>query len=309
MSAVDVRSDKLGRLVDENVEVKQLGTGFTFTEGPIWHPKEQFLLFSDMPGDMRRRWDDADGRSSRSSRAREQVQRDDATTPTCNLLVCEHVDELARPRGPGRQTRASARLALRGPGAEQPERRLRPLGRRRSTSPTRGTGACRLRHRARAACSAARASSASRPAAATPSSSSTSDEYEQPNGLCFSPGRVAALHQRHAGALIKVYDVERRRHPRQRPHVLRGRRLRRDRGGHPGRDEVRRAREHLGHGPGRRLGDQLRGRAPRRDPGPGEHRQPRPGAATDWHTLFIPSSTSLYAIKTNVGPRREPYMR
>jgi gluconolactonase len=29
----------------------------------------------------------------------------------------------------------------------------------------------------------------------------------------------------------------------------------------------------------------------------------------DWHTLFIPSSTSLYAIKTIVGPRREPYMR
>jgi gluconolactonase len=29
----------------------------------------------------------------------------------------------------------------------------------------------------------------------------------------------------------------------------------------------------------------------------------------DWHTLFIPSSTSVYAIRTTVGPRREPYMR
>ena len=28
----------------------------------------------------------------------------------------------------------------------------------------------------------------------------------------------------------------------------------------------------------------------------------------DWHTLYIPSSTSLYAINTIVGPRREPYM-
>jgi gluconolactonase len=28
----------------------------------------------------------------------------------------------------------------------------------------------------------------------------------------------------------------------------------------------------------------------------------------DWHTLYIPSSTSLYAIDTLVGPRREPYM-
>jgi len=28
----------------------------------------------------------------------------------------------------------------------------------------------------------------------------------------------------------------------------------------------------------------------------------------DWHTLFIPSSTSLYSIRTIVGPRHEPYM-
>ena len=49
--SVDVRSDKLASLVDENVEVRQLGTGFTFTEGPIWNPEGQFLLFSDMPAD------------------------------------------------------------------------------------------------------------------------------------------------------------------------------------------------------------------------------------------------------------------
>ncbi len=29
----------------------------------------------------------------------------------------------------------------------------------------------------------------------------------------------------------------------------------------------------------------------------------------DWHTLFVPASSSLYAVKTKVGPRREPYMR
>jgi gluconolactonase len=28
----------------------------------------------------------------------------------------------------------------------------------------------------------------------------------------------------------------------------------------------------------------------------------------DWHTLYIPATTSLYAIRTIVGPRREPYM-
>ena len=28
----------------------------------------------------------------------------------------------------------------------------------------------------------------------------------------------------------------------------------------------------------------------------------------DWHTLFMPSSTSLYVLRTKVGPHREPYM-
>jgi gluconolactonase len=33
-----------------------VGTGFLFTEGPVWHPAGKFLLFSDMPGDHMRRW-------------------------------------------------------------------------------------------------------------------------------------------------------------------------------------------------------------------------------------------------------------
>ena len=35
---------------------EKLGTGFLFTEGPVWHPTGKFLLFSDMPGDHMRRW-------------------------------------------------------------------------------------------------------------------------------------------------------------------------------------------------------------------------------------------------------------
>ena len=47
--SVAVHSEKLRELVDENAEVEQVATGFTFTEGPIWHP-DGYLLFSDMPG-------------------------------------------------------------------------------------------------------------------------------------------------------------------------------------------------------------------------------------------------------------------
>ncbi len=58
---VSVKSDALRELVDENAEVEQVATGFTFTEGPIWNAEEQALYFSDMPGDVRRRWSEADG--------------------------------------------------------------------------------------------------------------------------------------------------------------------------------------------------------------------------------------------------------
>ena len=37
-------------------DVERLATGFDFTEGPIWHPYERHLTFSDMPGDHMRRW-------------------------------------------------------------------------------------------------------------------------------------------------------------------------------------------------------------------------------------------------------------
>ena len=38
-----------------------LGRGFLFTEGPLWHPTGKFLLWSDMPGDHLRRWSATDG--------------------------------------------------------------------------------------------------------------------------------------------------------------------------------------------------------------------------------------------------------
>ena len=43
-------------LIDPYAPVGQVGTGFTFTEGPIWHPLDLYLLFSDMPADVRRRY-------------------------------------------------------------------------------------------------------------------------------------------------------------------------------------------------------------------------------------------------------------
>lgn len=42
-------------------QFEKVGTGFFFTEGPLWHPTGKFLLWSDMPGDHMRRWSARDG--------------------------------------------------------------------------------------------------------------------------------------------------------------------------------------------------------------------------------------------------------
>ena len=85
---VQVKADAFLELVDEGAEVERLGTGFTFTEGPIWNP-EGFLLFSDMPGDVRRRWDADSGVSevaNPSNKGNGMTIDNDG-----RLVVCEHV--------------------------------------------------------------------------------------------------------------------------------------------------------------------------------------------------------------------------
>jgi gluconolactonase len=48
-------------LVDPAVELTRLGEGYQFSEGPVWSPHERCLYFSDIPGDTRWRWSVAGG--------------------------------------------------------------------------------------------------------------------------------------------------------------------------------------------------------------------------------------------------------
>lgn len=61
MSSVEVRDKRFEGVVGLSVEFERLATGFIFTEGPLWHRHESYLLFSDMPGDHLRRWSQKDG--------------------------------------------------------------------------------------------------------------------------------------------------------------------------------------------------------------------------------------------------------
>src|ERR671924_2442961 len=86
--AVQVNAQAFLELVDEDAELERLGTGFTFTEGPIWNPTG-YLLFSDMPGDVGRRWDPEGGVrevANPSNKGNGMTLDNDG-----RLVVCEHV--------------------------------------------------------------------------------------------------------------------------------------------------------------------------------------------------------------------------
>ena len=87
--AVEVNHPDLLRLIERNAPVEQVCTGFRFSEGPIWNPKEQCLYFSDMPSDIRRRWSPQEGVVDvrNPSNKCNGMTYDEAG----NLYVCEHV--------------------------------------------------------------------------------------------------------------------------------------------------------------------------------------------------------------------------
>ncbi len=301
---VIVNSDKLLDLVAEDVEVERLATGFTFTEGPVWHPTEHFLLFSDMPADVRRKWSAAEGvvEVMRPSNKCNGMTYD----ADLNLLVCEHAtSSVVREYPDGRrQTIASH---FRGKELNSPNdivvrsdgsiyfsdpwygrmpvfgvERERELGFQGVYRIPPGDGELEL--------------------------VVAEDEFEMPNGLCFSPDESLLYINDTPRAHIKVFEVA--------PDGSLG--------------EGRLFFGGIGTGvieegiPDGMKCDELGNIWVTGPKGvwvispEGEHlgviEVPEnvgnlAWGGPDWKWLFLPSSTSLYRVRTKVGPRREPYMR
>ncbi|MDD5015252.1 MAG: isochorismatase family protein [Atribacterota bacterium] len=105
LPGIDAKSSAIYNLVGG---LEKIATGFIFTEGPIWNKVGKYLLFSDMPGDMRRKWSAKDGiiEVMKPSNKCNGMTYDS----NGNLIICEHVtSSVIRefPDGKKRETIAS----------------------------------------------------------------------------------------------------------------------------------------------------------------------------------------------------------
>ncbi|MCI0547124.1 MAG: SMP-30/gluconolactonase/LRE family protein [Candidatus Rokubacteria bacterium] len=85
---VEIRDQQFVALVGYDVHFEQVAGGCLFTEGPLWHPREHYLLWSDMPGDHLRRWSARDGVTT--FRQPSNKSNGLAWDRQGRLLVCEH---------------------------------------------------------------------------------------------------------------------------------------------------------------------------------------------------------------------------
>jgi gluconolactonase len=90
------------KLLGLDAELVKIGEGYQFSEGPVWNQSEQALYFSDIPGDARWRWTQADG--MQLSAAPTFKGNGLAFDIDGSLLVCEQVSScLTRIHADGRR--------------------------------------------------------------------------------------------------------------------------------------------------------------------------------------------------------------
>jgi gluconolactonase len=184
-------------------EFERLGTGFLFTEGPVWDPMDRFLLFSDMPGDHVRRWSESDGITT--FRKPSNMSNGLTYDRRRRLLACEHrTSQVTRtePGGhlvpiathyAGKQLNSPNDIVCRSDGAiyftDPPYGRAKFFGVEREQELD-FQGVFRV--------------------GATPTEPVLLvDDFERPNGLCFSLDESRLFVNDTARQHIRVFDVGR----------------------------------------------------------------------------------------------------
>jgi len=292
------------RLIDEYAPVRQVASGFTFTEGPVWHPREQHLLFSDMPADVRRRFDGSGVREvMRPSNKANGLTYDH----DLNLIACEHATsslvrftpdgrrEVLATHFEGRELNSPNDVCVRSDGSiyfSDPWYGRMPVYGVERPRQLGWQGVFRLR-----------------PGQTSGEPQLLVDRYtfSQPNGLCFSPDESRLYINDTEQANIRVYEV------RSDGSLANGRLFASGikdslKPGVPDGMKCDAEGNVWVAAPGGIWVYDPQGNLLGKIPVPELVANLHWGGA-DWRTLYITATTSLYAVATRVGPRNEPFMR
>ncbi|MEX2647661.1 MAG: SMP-30/gluconolactonase/LRE family protein [Alphaproteobacteria bacterium] len=203
MTALPVRvlDKRFLAIVGEAPEIDVIGDGYVFTEGPVWHPRERWLVFSDIPSSRLHVWRPARGVAV----LREPTNMTNGNTldRAGRLLCCEHAtSRVTRTEADGRLTV----LASHWHGKELNSPNdivVRSDGRIYFTDPIYGreAGTGMVREPELDFRGVYRIDPDGRLVLLT-------DDFDQPNGLCFTPDeRRLYVNDSRAGT-IRLFDVD-----------------------------------------------------------------------------------------------------
>jgi gluconolactonase len=86
--AVEALDERMYDLVDADVAVDKLASGYVFTEGPLWDRRDRSLLFSDVRTGIMHRWSESTG-SAAVFRDPSNLANGNTWDRYGNLLTCE----------------------------------------------------------------------------------------------------------------------------------------------------------------------------------------------------------------------------
>ncbi len=182
-------------------DVERIGTGFLFTEGPVWHPTGKFLIFSDMPGDHMRRWSARDGITT--FRTPSNKANGNTYDPDGRLVTCEHAtSRVTRTEHDGRIVVLATHYG--GKELNSPNDVIaRSDGAIYFSDPTYG----RMKYFGVERQPELAVRGVYRVGADPRSTELLVDDFEQPNGLCFSLDERRLFVNDTARKHIRVFDV------------------------------------------------------------------------------------------------------
>jgi len=85
---IDIEQPTFNKIAGPTLTLEKILTGFCFTEGPVWHPYDQYLIFSDIICNTIYRWSQAEGLSV--FRRPSYLANGNTLDRQGRLLTCEH---------------------------------------------------------------------------------------------------------------------------------------------------------------------------------------------------------------------------